>query len=165
MRSCLLIGNVERFKASAVAVLMGALVACGGGGGKPPSGQNCGGTQTDTQTDVLNCGDCGHSCPILPHAVATCAAGVCGQGACEAGWLDSDPAVAGCEATQNQLPETGIVFDTFATASSFGDREQSSEAHINIAVMGEPTPPPAENQVVTTSSAHVNVGGFDAIQY
>jgi hypothetical protein len=73
--------------------------------------------------------------------------------------------VAGCEATQSQLPETGIVFDTFATASSFGDREQSSEAHFNIAVLGEPTPPPAENQVVTTSPGHVDVGGFNAIQY
>jgi hypothetical protein len=140
------------------------LSACGGGGKPPPSGQVCDGTQTDTQSDLKNCGVCGNVCPQSAHASASCTRGVCGQGACDAGWRDTDPNVPGCE-TPESLPNTGIVFDTFASASSFGDRVQSSEAHINIAVLGEPTPPPGNGAVTTSNSTHENIGGFNAIQH
>jgi hypothetical protein len=48
-------------------------------------------------TDVLNCHDCGHVCPVPANAVPTCAAGVCGY-TCQAGWIDLDHLSAnGCE--------------------------------------------------------------------
>jgi hypothetical protein len=53
--------------------------------------------ETATVTDPLNCGGCGRVCAFA-HAAATCAAGMCVRGDCEAGWgdCDGDPA-DGCE--------------------------------------------------------------------
>ena len=49
------------------------------------------------QTDVNNCGSCGHVCSFN-HAAATCVSGACVMGACNAGFvnLDGNPA-NGCE--------------------------------------------------------------------
>lgn len=57
----------------------------------------------DTETDINNCGGCGHACSF-PHAIALCQKGVCildpqsKQGACAAGWVDANNNPAdGCE--------------------------------------------------------------------
>jgi hypothetical protein len=60
---------------------------------------NCNGTVDegfDFQSDIDNCGGCNRRC-FYPFATATCAAGVCTQGACLAGFYDRDPNVPGCE--------------------------------------------------------------------
>jgi len=61
---------------------------------------NCDGTVDEgfnTQTDLLNCGACGHACN-LPNAVPVCTAGVCAISSCKPGYwdLDKDPN-DGCE--------------------------------------------------------------------
>ncbi len=48
------------------------------------------------ESDVNNCGSCGNRCVAL-NATATCTASTCGFGACDAGFKDLDPAIAGCE--------------------------------------------------------------------
>ncbi len=50
----------------------------------------------DKQTDVNNCGVCGKVCQFN-NAAASCAAGTCVMGACDAGFKDLDPTVPGCE--------------------------------------------------------------------
>jgi hypothetical protein len=52
------------------------------------------GCETDVYT-LTNCGSCGTSCSS-PHAAASCPAGQCLQGACDAGYADCG-AAAGCE--------------------------------------------------------------------
>lgn len=45
-----------------------------------------------------NCGLCGQRCPNRPHASAACQDGLCGIGACDAGWKDCDGDPSnGCE--------------------------------------------------------------------
>lgn len=57
----------------------------------------------DLETDIKNCGGCGHACSF-PHAIAVCRAGVCvldpknAAGTCETGWVDANNSPAdGCE--------------------------------------------------------------------
>ena len=50
----------------------------------------------DKQTDATNCGRCGNVCSLL-HATAACAAGACVIAQCDAGFVDVDPGVPGCE--------------------------------------------------------------------
>src|SRR5436190_7340351 len=60
---------------------------------------NCNGTVDEGfnfMTDVNNCGGCNVTCSF-PFATATCANGVCKQGACLPGFYDRDPNVPGCE--------------------------------------------------------------------
>ena len=52
----------------------------------------------DLDSDVDNCGSCGHPCLVL-HATAVCSAGVCGHGGCDPGFADLLPGVPGCEYT------------------------------------------------------------------
>ncbi len=47
-------------------------------------------------TDVNNCGTCGNVCNLL-HASEACAAGTCTVVACDPGFVDVNPNVAGCE--------------------------------------------------------------------
>jgi len=57
------------------------------------------GCETDLGGSVQHCGQCGHACPVPPHAAASCNAGACGMGACEGGWASCDgDAANGCEA-------------------------------------------------------------------
>lgn len=78
-----------------------AVAACGSSGSGPscPAGQtSCGGGCADLATDEANCGTCGHACAAPPNASAACSAGVCGLGACAAGWADCDGDPSnGCE--------------------------------------------------------------------
>jgi hypothetical protein len=57
----------------------------------------CGNVCADLDTDPSNCGQCGRSC-VIPQATATCVAGECGMGVCDAGFSDCDAMiVTGCE--------------------------------------------------------------------
>jgi len=57
----------------------------------------CGNVCADLQADPSNCGQCGRSC-VIPQATATCVAGECAMGACNAGFTDCDAMiVTGCE--------------------------------------------------------------------
>ncbi len=76
------------------------VVRCVGGTGPSASidgcnvDANCDGAltnQPDTQTDVANCGTCGHSCLAgAVHANVACSAGACQFVACQPGWRDLD---------------------------------------------------------------------------
>jgi Notch-like protein len=57
----------------------------------------------DLETDVMNCGTCGNECRAL-HATPTCANSTCGFGACDDGFADIVPAIAGCEYTCPVFP-------------------------------------------------------------
>ncbi len=63
-----------------------------------PSGQTCcNGTCINSQTDVNNCGACGHVCSF-PDASAACSGGTCVLVACNAGFGNCDGNAAnGCE--------------------------------------------------------------------
>ncbi len=50
----------------------------------------------DTLNDVRNCGRCGNVCSFA-NATAACSSGACVIAACDTGWVDLDPAAAGCE--------------------------------------------------------------------
>lgn len=53
---------------------------------------------TDSRTDLRNCGQCGRVCATLPHSVPVCASGQCSYN-CEAGFYDNNgEAEDGCEA-------------------------------------------------------------------
>ena len=54
------------------------------------------GCEADVTSDVVNCGRCGLVCPAPVNAVASCAAGQCGVGACSPGFGNCD-----------QLPDNG----------------------------------------------------------
>ena len=56
------------------------------------------GCEANTRIDTKNCGACGNTCPAYANAVAACAGGMCGLGACNAGYGDCDGNPAnGCE--------------------------------------------------------------------
>jgi hypothetical protein len=57
----------------------------------------CGTTCKETLFDIQNCGSCGNACPDLPNAAEVCYNGICGQGACDPGFVDCDSLVPGCE--------------------------------------------------------------------
>lgn len=63
----------------------------------PSSEACCGGACLDVSADPAHCGSC-EPCPAVTHAAASCVAGVCGVGACVAGFADCDhDARTGCE--------------------------------------------------------------------
>lgn len=75
----------------------------------PPT-TNCDGVAADgcnvnLYTDPLNCGACGNKCAPAPNGAPVCNGGVCGVGACNAGWgnCDGDPA-NGCETSLSTDP-------------------------------------------------------------
>lgn len=58
------------------------------------------GCETNIANDPRNCGACGRVCASLPNASSGCSVGMCGIGACNAGFADCDRNVAnGCEVT------------------------------------------------------------------
>ncbi len=61
-------------------------------------------------TDVDNCGRCGNVCRAL-HATPSCTGGMCGFGACDPGFADIIPAIAGCEYTCPVFPTTAETCD------------------------------------------------------
>jgi hypothetical protein len=66
------------------------------------------GCETNTLTDVQNCGGCGVVCPARANATTTCAGGVCGF-TCNTGFANCDAnAVNGCETnTTNNVQNCG----------------------------------------------------------
>jgi len=66
------------------------------------------GCETDTDTDVYNCGECDYEC-ILPNAVEGCQAGACTVVECHPGWGNCDgSAPNGCETdTDTSLAHCG----------------------------------------------------------
>ncbi len=74
------------------------------GTGQCPSGRGdcdgdpANGCEASTDSDIGNCGWCGHHCAYA-HADASCQAGICQLDSCQAGWTDCDGDLAsGCEA-------------------------------------------------------------------
>jgi hypothetical protein len=62
------------------------------------------GCEVELATSVLHCGACGRACPGAPGAAPACAGGVCGVGACLAGFADCDGDRAnGCEVDTRSL--------------------------------------------------------------
>ncbi|MDP3275778.1 MAG: hypothetical protein Q8Q09_11320 [Deltaproteobacteria bacterium] len=62
------------------------------------SGNGC---EANLNTNLSHCGMCGRSCSFA-NAAASCAGGICVQGACNAGFADCDgSAVNGCETNTN----------------------------------------------------------------
>jgi cysteine-rich repeat protein len=57
------------------------------------------GCETNTATNVNNCGSCGTVCPSYINAAASCSSGVCGIPTCNDGYADCDSnlVVNGCE--------------------------------------------------------------------
>jgi len=67
------------------------------------------GCETDTGTDINNCGGCGSKCPTPANGEAECVAGVCGVATCGSRYKDCNTASAdGCEV------------DTFRDANNCG---------------------------------------------
>jgi hypothetical protein len=61
-------------------------------------GASANGCETAIGSDVNNCGGCAIACPVRANAGRTCTAGVCGMGACNAGFSNCDGVAAnGCE--------------------------------------------------------------------
>jgi hypothetical protein len=58
------------------------------------------GCETNTNTDVNNCGACDNACTAGTNQTATCVGGVCGT-VCNTGFADCDPNVGGCETNTN----------------------------------------------------------------
>lgn len=73
------------------------------------NGQPADGCEVNTQTDANNCGNCGNACPVLANASNTCTTGVCGLGACKAGFSDC-----------NNNPADGCEFNTSSDPSNCG---------------------------------------------
>lgn len=133
----------------------------------------CGDQTVDIKVDSKNCGACGNVCPNLLHAGAACNQGVCTRGPCDPGWADLDSNVPGCETEcpsgqcgsngAGVLPETGAVFQAFASgSSSYGPPAQASANYQNTAVMGEPTPPGVDGYVSGKSTNYENISGLNA---
>jgi uncharacterized repeat protein (TIGR01451 family)/MYXO-CTERM domain-containing protein len=52
----------------------------------------------DLDTDVTNCGSCGHACPAVTNGHPGCVGGICTVGSCDAGHSDCDGSYGnGCE--------------------------------------------------------------------
>ncbi len=64
----------------------------------------------DLENDVDNCGTCGNVCRAL-HAMPTCSNRTCGFGACDDGFADIVPAIAGCEYTCPVFPTRAETCD------------------------------------------------------
>ncbi len=68
------------------------------------------GCETDTRTSTGNCGNCSNACSARPNAAASCAASVCGLGACSPGFANCDgDASNGCEVNlQSTIANCGV---------------------------------------------------------
>lgn len=65
--------------------------------------KSCYGVCVDTRYDPSNCGDCGKTCGPVAKGVPGCLMGVCGLGACAAGYRDCNGKLAdGCEVHSDQ---------------------------------------------------------------
>ena len=74
-------------------------------GWKNCNGNSNDGCEQDVASDVKNCGTCGNDCGQLPHAMASCKAGLCSVGACTPGYGNCNKNDAdGCEAKLDADP-------------------------------------------------------------
>jgi hypothetical protein len=88
--------------------LANALATCAAGscaiGSCLPGYQDCDlmaadGCESDTATDVMNCGGCANACAAFPNAAPACTGGTCTVGTCNADYGNCDGIAAnGCEA-------------------------------------------------------------------
>jgi hypothetical protein len=156
----------------------------GGAGGSGGGGASCLdtlGNPINTQTSATNCGTCGNVCPTPAHASAACNAGLCGRGACAAGFFDLDgPVVFGCESTctgrnctlgdggsitvsNDPVSEIGLVGKSVVNGSSVGAGVQTNANHSNLGSIGEATPKVGPGGGIETSnSQNKHRGGFGA---
>ncbi len=73
----------------------------------------CGGACAALQTDVNNCGTCGHVCPLPPAAAtAACAAGQCTVGTCGPGFTVCSGVCVGLEGDTHNCGSCGHVCTT-----------------------------------------------------
>jgi hypothetical protein len=60
------------------------------------------GCETNINTSIAHCSGCGKPCPTYANASAKCTTGMCGMGACNAGYLDCNMnSMDGCEKNGN----------------------------------------------------------------
>jgi hypothetical protein len=126
---------------------------------------NCGGTCTNTQSDIANCGGCNIQCPAGPNASPTCVSGSCGF-ACLTGWSNCDTSSTnGCEANLNtSLQHCGACgracsnSQVLSLACSNG--KCSSTCVLGFGNCEQPTAPQADDgcELPTTSNLN-NCGG------
>ena len=97
-----------RANASAACAAGACVYACDAGFADC-DGMAANGCEVDTRSAPANCGMCGRAC-VAANGTATCAAGVCGLGACNAGFGDCDGMAAnGCEVdTRASLAHCGL---------------------------------------------------------
>jgi hypothetical protein len=57
--------------------------SCGNGQSVCGAGPDGGGTCKSLQTDVANCGTCGHACPAIANGTSGCSGGMCGLASCD----------------------------------------------------------------------------------
>ncbi|MEZ4405981.1 MAG: hypothetical protein R3A52_05850 [Polyangiales bacterium] len=82
-------------------------------------GSDANGCETETVTNVSNCGGCGNRCTAPPNGAAACVASACTLGACSAGFANCDGSASnGCEVdTDNDAANCGGC----GTACSFAN--------------------------------------------
>jgi hypothetical protein len=144
---------------SGVKTCVGGVVRCQGGTGPsaPLDGcnvdANCDGTltnQPDTQTDVANCGACGHSCLVgAVHANVACVAGQCQLTGCQPGWHDLDAngtceypcsfqsaqeACNGVDDNCNGLVDEGVVAPSVTAVCGVSPNATAPECTTNVSV-------------------------------
>jgi hypothetical protein len=112
--------------------------------------------------DPQNCGAPGNICPSPVHASALCVQGTCTRSDCEPGWVDLEAEVVGCETAAGGPPETGLVAAVPSSSTSLLQHAQTSDAHRNEAILGQPTPAPLDGAVEQTDGTYRNLPGFIA---
>ncbi len=77
----------------------------------------CEGTCIDTQSDELNCGQCGEACEVRPHVLTSCESSACAY-ICEEGFADCNGEAAdGCEHNVTELGDCAC--EPLATRSCY----------------------------------------------
>lgn len=63
------------------------------------------GCETNLTSSPLHCSGCNLPCPVPAHAAAVCVNSMCGQGACEADYMDCNGGADGCEMRTSDDPQ------------------------------------------------------------
>jgi hypothetical protein len=55
------------------------------------------------------------------------------------------------------------LFHSLSSGGSYGASAQTNANHKNVGILGEPTPPNADNTVQQSNANHIHLGGFNAV--